>query len=216
VAGVFPRAWCPSRHPGQGRAPWAASLPPAAPPVAGRHGHRAAAGSWAGPGTPSSAKLACSVATPAMAEARPASRARSCGARAGRARPEGAAARAEDPGFARPRRRRRACEISVDVMVTRNLFRIWVAAFRRPPRQIRGNQLAHRARYDRRALMTPPHDMPCTSSVPHAVPRARRSARRPARRPIRHGGSRMAGFPPSKTRAKTRKMLLVFNYMCRF
>ena len=34
---------------------------------------------------------------------------------------------------------------------------------------IRGHHLAQRARYDRRVLMTPPHDVPCTKTVPHGV-----------------------------------------------
>src|SRR5690349_5875813 len=101
--------------------------------------------------------------------------------------------------------------------------------------------------------MTPPHDMPCTDSVPYAVARARRSGPRPARRPVRQRGYPHAGIPSmaprrraavaahlagqlrwvsaaniaagltawarlplSRITTKTRKILLVSHYLCKF
>ena len=67
-----------------------------------------------------------------------------------------------------------------------------VAAFE--GRHVRGNQLAHRATYDRRALMAAPHDLPCClilshTSHPTRLPSASapfRSATAPLRRAVTH------------------------------
>ena len=81
------------------------------------------------------------------------------------------------PDLAGRRRRRRAAEFSMGRAVTDDRFRIsgW-PHFRGPPHQIRGNLLAQRAMYDRRARMAAPHDVPCATTVPHSVTR-RRAAR---------------------------------------
>ena len=71
------------------------------------------------------------------------------------------------PGVPRPGRRRRACVSSSGTAVIQECLpdsggRIVEG------RHVRGNQIAHRATYDRRALMAAPHDLTCCLTLSHA------------------------------------------------
>jgi hypothetical protein len=128
-----------------------------------------------GPGTPSSAKLGCRVATPARRREGPASRgARLCCAGADCAGLDRVSGRAEDPRFTRRRPRRRACLVSVSAMVKGSLSdrdgRISKATTCDPWKPARSRSEVRPARLD-----GTPHDVPCTRSLPHAAARPRRA-----------------------------------------
>ena len=141
-----------------------------------------------GPGTSSSAKLVRTGVTPAGRRSDPAGCLRSCCAAADCGWLACPAARAEDSRFTRRRRGRGACEASVSARVKGiSLGSGWPHS-RRPPPAIRGNHLAHTARYDRRARMAAPHELPCAPSLPHAGASPRRAA--PATGDDSHRGPR--------------------------